>query len=516
MSRSGSQASQIIVDEALLPGSRLTQSTQKSFALKHADRTRGGMSPGQVQRAFFAKGKMSRTTSLPAFEPARLPDLPEEGSKHLEEEVPDKIVSRRGKFSVLPHAASAQQALRKLASLESIASTSASSSADTGHRPSLAEVGGTHANKALSSDTSPEKPPDYLMPRAIEVLDFWAAIQYFDVFDSRKRGYLDKEAFFNMLFGITRDKGDPMTRERSDAIFAEIDLDDGGTLDKEEFLGWVFQTSSNYVGNVRSKLQQLDAFKIGEVFRKIDSDHNGVIEPDEFWEFVNDYSPLPMTREESDELHSFIDKDNSGDVDLEEFINWVFPGRELRLLLGKKDRETGYDRWEKHKKSGKQESVEEEIRAKRDVPTWETPKATKEEVEDKFCDKAIMEGKPREAVVIEITMSKSFQATFEAMKKQLRQVFGTTQVKFEVVYETERHIGCTCQKVYAKVGRGILYWDRDTMLPYQDDPFVNDDKAAKWIRDVLCTTLPDVIGAHNLRRQKRAVRLQRRKTLKAP
>lgn len=126
-----------------------------------------------------------------------------------------------------------------------------------------------------------------------------------------------------------------------------------------------------------------------------------------------------------------------------------------------------------------------------------------------------MEGKPKEAVILEITIAKGFQPTFEAMKKQLRQVFGTTQVKFEVAYETERQFGCTCQRVYAKVGRGILYWDRDTMLPYQDDPFVNDDTAAKWIRDVLCTTLPDVIGAHNLRRQKRAMRLQRQKAFKA-
>lgn len=515
MPRRGSHASQIIVDEALLPGSRLTQSTQKTFALKHADRTRGGMSSGQVQRSFFAKDKMSRTTSLPTFEPARLPDLPEEGPQDLAEEAPEKIVSRRGRFSALPHAYSAQEALRKLASLESTASTSASSSADTGHRSSLPEAGGTLVNKALVSECSPEKPPDYLMPRSIEVLDFWAAVQYFDVFDSRRRGYLDRESFFNMLYGITRDRGDPMNRERSDAIFTEIDLDDGGTLDKEEFLGWVFQTSSNYVGNVRSKLQQLDPFKIGELFRKIDTNSNGVIEQDEFWEFVFEYSPLPLTREESNDLHSFIDKDNSGDVDLDEFINWVFPGRELRLLMGKKDRETGYDRWEKHKNAGKQESVEEEIKAKRDVPTWEIPKDKKKEVDDKFCDKAIMEGKPKEAVILEITISKGFQITFEAMKKQLRQVFGTTQVKFEVAYETERQLGCTCQRVYAKVGRGILYWDRDTMLPYQDDPFVNDDTAAKWIRDVLCTTLPDVIGAHNLRRQKRAMRLQQQKTFKA-
>lgn len=500
------------MDEALLPGSRLTQSSQKSFSLRQSDRIRGSLSAGQVQRAFFAKDKLSRTMSLPSFEPTSLPDLPEESPKDLEGEAlaPEKIVPRRRKFNALPHAASAHEALRKLASLESTASTSASSSVDAGLKSSSTE-------KGIVCESSPEKAPDYLMPRAIQCLDFWSVIQYFDVFDSLKRGYLERASFFTMLHGIMRDKGELLTRERSDAIFSEIDLDDGGTLDKEEFLGWVFQTSSNYVGNVRSKLQQMDPWKIGDLFRKIDTNGNGVIEPDEFWEFVYDYSPLPMTREESDELHRFIDKDHSGDVDMDEFINWVHPGRELRLLLGKKDRETGYDRWQKHQSGEKQETVEEEIIAKRFVPTWEIPKTKQQDEggDDKFCDKAIMEGKPKEAVNIEFTIAKSFQPCFEAMKKQLRQVFGTTQVKFEVTYETERQIGCTCQRVFAKVGRGILYWDRDTMLPYQDDPFLDDETAAKWIRDVLCTTLPDVIGAHNLRRQKRALRLQKQKTLKA-
>lgn len=31
----------------------------------------------------------------------------------------------------------------------------------------------------------------------------------------------------------------------------------------------------------------------------------------------------------------------------------------------------------------------------------------------------------------------------------------------------------TCSKLVAKVGRGIILWDRDRMLAFKDDPFMN-------------------------------------------
>ena len=50
---------------------------------------------------------------------------------------------------------------------------------------------------------------------------------------------------------------------------------------------------------------------------------------DEFWEFVEKFSPGMLSRQASDELHEFIDADKSGGIEVDEFLPL---GRELRCL----------------------------------------------------------------------------------------------------------------------------------------------------------------------------------------
>lgn len=337
----------------------------------------------------------------------------------------------------------------------------------------------------------PKQPQDILVPDSVKALDYWQALEVFNVHDLKKRGYLDKCEFADLLLAICRGK-DQMTKKRAFSIYDDIDIDESGTMERDEFMGWVFQTHNNYLSTVRKKLETMEPLKVRELFRKIDVNLNGKIDKDEFWIFVDKFSPGEMTRQASDELHAFIDADLSGEIDLDEFLNWVHPGRELRILMGERDVDRHiYD--ETHN-VGKKRSM---------LPTGLSALGSQANNEDAFInpDKPVMETQPGKPAVLEFTVGREFLGSVNAVKKALRNVFGPSQLRFEISYDPTSMDSCT--KVEAKVGRGIILWERDRMLPFKDDPFATVKSAENWIKDVLSECLPDVVAASNLRFQKR-------------
>eukprot|EP00930_Biecheleria_cincta_P098572 TRINITY_DN90228_c0_g1_i1.p1 TRINITY_DN90228_c0_g1~~TRINITY_DN90228_c0_g1_i1.p1 ORF type:complete len:816 (+),score=170.53 TRINITY_DN90228_c0_g1_i1:113-2560(+) len=313
----------------------------------------------------------------------------------------------------------------------------------------------------------------HLLPLSVKALDYPKADSYFKNADKMRAngntGWLDKEAFYNMLCAMTRDK-EPMTRKWSDNIFDEIDVDGGGKLERDEYLGWVFQTNNNYLSGVRRRLESMEPGNVKELFAEIDTDFNGSIDKDEFWVFVQNFAPGEMSRPASDELHEFIDRDGSGGIDLEEFLNWIHPGRELRMMQG----------------IGDIKMIEKADGA--DVP-----------------NKPLMEMQHKNPVVLQFTCGKLYEPELMVVKTRIRQAFDVTQVRFSVVRDpTTIHY---CTRCMAMVGRGIILWDRQTMLPYRDDPFESQSVTETWLRDVLMECLPDVIAAANLRRIKKRMKV---------
>eukprot|EP00930_Biecheleria_cincta_P046314 TRINITY_DN31936_c0_g1_i1.p1 TRINITY_DN31936_c0_g1~~TRINITY_DN31936_c0_g1_i1.p1 ORF type:complete len:546 (-),score=102.61 TRINITY_DN31936_c0_g1_i1:124-1761(-) len=531
----------MIVDEALLPGSKLTHSAEKSWAVRKADRQNSLTVRCERDRSFVqTRGKLSRTTSLPApaavplFLPAVEDAQPREDASEMSSKGHNHGTTARhiSRFATLPKAGSAVEAVRLLAKEHNKVShresssyhaspssplSPASPSSPFSPKTPLSQLVQTSSTNRRGigfpgqQEATPEKPDDYLMPKAVERVSYWSAIQAFDVSDIRRAGTLDRESFFHCVNGIMRagSEREALTRERSDEIFSRIDVDDGGAVDKEEFLSWVFQTNSNYVSNVRSKLQALDPQKVQEIFKIIDENGNGVLERDEFWTFIEEHSPTTMTREESDALFTFIDADSSGYLDPDEFMNWIFPGRELRTLQGIKDRENAYDRWDRLKEEADQDF--NDLRRSAKLRKKDAAEADEDDAQAAIVHRGIIELQPNKAVVLSFTISKSFEATLSLMKRSLRQVFSPSQVRFEVAYEPISMGASTCFRLEAKVGRGILFWDRASMISTQDDPFTNQDKAAEWVKEVLVKTLPDVLGAVNLRKAKRMLKKQRRK-----
>eukprot|EP00434_Breviolum_minutum_P026606 symbB.v1.2.023518.t1/scaffold2156.1/size87696/2 len=108
------------------------------------------------------------------------------------------------------------------------------------------------------------------MPSSIRQLDYWSAIEAFELYDSKRLGSLDKSAFYTMLRGLTRRK-DYMDEKLSDQIFDEIDINRSGGIDKEEFLGWVFETNNFRLNHLREKLIDMTELDVKRIFRKIEA-----------------------------------------------------------------------------------------------------------------------------------------------------------------------------------------------------------------------------------------------------
>lgn len=295
-----------------------------------------------------------------------------------------------------------------------------------------------------------------IVPPLLKAMDYWQASQLFDTFDIRKKSTLNRVQWFRLICAVCRDI-QLMTKCQTDYMFDIVDLDGNGTIDKEEFLSWAFQTNSNYCTNMRKRLHDMDPRKVHEFFHAHDRDKNGVVDPEEFCELIETLCPeSSLTHKALKELFAFIDVDNSKYIDANEFLDWVHPWRHID-----------------HTKVSK-------LQAKH----MEEEKAM------------LFEMQPKTPVSLVFTIGYDFDATLTAIKAELRKVYDRNQI--QIVAEYDGNVK-RCARLVAMVGRGIVLWNRATMLPYIDDPFHSVSQARIWILRVLKDKLPDLIGATNIR-----------------
>eukprot|EP00440_Ansanella_granifera_P060561 gb/GFBE01065639.1/.p1 GENE.gb/GFBE01065639.1/~~gb/GFBE01065639.1/.p1 ORF type:complete len:450 (+),score=84.43 gb/GFBE01065639.1/:1-1350(+) len=316
------------------------------------------------------------------------------------------------------------------------------------------------------------------IPDALQALSYWDALEFWEVSDALKTGCLDKSRFFRMLLSITRNT-EGISRAESDRLFESVDVDQSGIIDKEEFLGWVFGTHSVYCGGIRRRLEHLNERAVRQFCKHMDTDGNGQLDRSEFFQFMNQFAWKGMSRDASDELFSFIDVDRSGLIDTDEFLNWVKPDRA----------------------QGEQSPLSPATPMRAVAAAWgpSSPKSPSAKAwgpsspTGSNAKSAIFEMRPGEPVVLEFTMGKEWVPQFYAIQSLLSREFDETQIK--MIYQLDPNFK-TCTRLVAKIGRGIVLWDRPSMITKREDPFVNTDAAFKWVGQVLAKNLPTVLKAH--------------------
>ena len=125
----------------------------------------------------------------------------------------------------------------------------------------------------------------------------------------------DGEVNFDELKKICRTLGVKLSEEEEEAM-ANIDTDGTGTLDIVEWLTWWLKK----VGSSPNPAKQMEV--LAQVtFKKFDKDCSGSIDKSEFRALIKDLG-ADFTEEELDEAILMIDDDNSGDIELGEFVNF--------------------------------------------------------------------------------------------------------------------------------------------------------------------------------------------------
>lgn len=332
------------------------------------------------------------------------------------------------------------------------------------------------APRPRQRESKPKAPPNLryskdVLPKTLTDLDYWGAVDLFDLADTLKDGTLEKYEFHQMLFFATRSK-EQVSREESDAIFDALDLNQSGRIDRDEFLGWIFNTHSAYCGGIRKRMEHLNDGEVQEFFVNIDRDGSGKVSRNEFFFFANHFlkNSGGMTREDSNLLFRQIDADRSGEIEAKEFLDWINPARKL-ARMAKPEKLVIFERstWKAKRKK-------EDEPPKQQQPTSVTGN--------------LFELTPGKPIVLEITAGRNYVRHLNNLLKSLNYKFGKGRLKITGRFDlTCDHVS----KLVVKIGRGIVLWDRGKMMMHMEDPFENHVTTFKFLSKVIVENLPEII-----------------------
>eukprot|EP00928_Gymnodinium_smaydae_P054052 TRINITY_DN37895_c0_g1_i1.p1 TRINITY_DN37895_c0_g1~~TRINITY_DN37895_c0_g1_i1.p1 ORF type:complete len:438 (+),score=79.04 TRINITY_DN37895_c0_g1_i1:64-1314(+) len=397
--------------------------------------------------------------------------------------------------------------------------------------PSLPALRG--ASKTRPDDTPKDmvlRPKD-TVPEGFRDMHYWRAMQTFKTFDALGEGNLSKESFGRMMRAIV---GPHVKKDHIEEQFAAADLDNSGGIDCFEFLGWVFGTDSNYCGSVRKRLSGIEPARVIEYYKNLSKAKKddpllayGVIDKEEFYNFMLKFSPIKMDRKASNGLFNYIDVDKSGGIDVKEFLDWikapdrtVGPGAVPKAApdLRRTTISAGDSRMGSKQSSMPSLAAGADARRMAATDSLGSRSGSKSLVGGFGNDKAnpiaagekkqsdLFEQPPGKAVTLEFTIGGNCDGMMRAIEKAVRKTFEN-----EVEIRTTYDVNCQgCRKVNVLVGRGILLWDRYSMMSHMDDPFQNVETAKQWTFELLRACIPNLLGTVNLRKAERSAKKNER------
>ena len=131
-------------------------------------------------------------------------------------------------------------------------------------------------------------------------------------FDVNSDGHLDRNEFRQML------KATGNSDAEADLLFKQADIDGDGKVDYQELIKHLFPASAKALQKVQQSFRSLNEVKSS--FRKFDADGDGHISKDELKQVLSGFSI-----DEIESVFALGDKDQSGGIDIQEFIGLMLP-----------------------------------------------------------------------------------------------------------------------------------------------------------------------------------------------
>jgi len=274
---------------------------------------------------------------------------------------------------------------------------------------------------------------------------------------------------------MNRMNSDPVDRDLSDQIFACVDVDRSGEIDCEEFLSWIFQMYAPYSGGLRERLGDMNPSQVVDYFRRIDTNGNGELDKSEFWTFIVKFCPeAHLTAREASDLFDVIDKDGSGEIDASEFVKWVYPG----LVDG----EDGVRR--ERNKNTRMPKIDSKERS--GSPGRGMPVSGSSAVLDRR--NAALGQQP---VVLEFTIGPDFKSIMMEIQKAFAKRLADS-VSTKIIIDQQ----CKgCSRFVLRVGRGVVLWDKPSMMAHRDNPFETFETSRNFVMETIKERMPTLLRA---------------------
>lgn len=319
-----------------------------------------------------------------------------------------------------------------------------------------------------------------VVPQGLRSLDYWQVMDYWKMFDLNSDGQLDRNEFYCL---VNRMNPEPVSRDACEQMFICVDADNSGFIDCEEFLSWIFQMYAPYSGGLRDRLGDMDPGQVTEYFKRIDTNGNGQLDKSEFCAFVKKFLPdANLTAREMGDVFNVIDKDGSGEIDADEFIRWVYPGLAGNEYQSFGRRPRGPAGTFPRKDSSKHRGARSISPTKNRSVGLPAADRREEFMSD-------------HKVVLEFTIGPDFKTTMLQIEKAFsKKLAGPVATKI-IVDQTRTG----CQRFVLRVGRGVMLWDKPTMMAYRDNPFETFESSRQFVMETIQDRMPALLRAKSLK-----------------
>jgi Ca2+-binding EF-hand superfamily protein len=336
-----------------------------------------------------------------------------------------------------------------------------------------------------------------VVPPGLRSLDYWQIMDYWKVFDRNGDGMMDKNEFF---FLVNRMNPDPVERPLSDQIFACVDVDRSGEIDCEEFLSWIFQMYAPYSGGLRERLGDMNPSQVVDYFKRIDTNGNGELDKGEFRTFIARFLPeAHLSERECNDLFDVIDKDGSGEIDAHEFVRWVYPGLgEGESGLRRGARERGASRGASKNRGDSKASGSRmptiDTRTSKDRP-GRLSRREEGQLSSSRSEGALLNDRRaamgQQPVVLEFTIGPDFrQIMLEIERAFSKRLAESVSTKIIIDNQTRG-----CSRFVLRVGRGVVLWDKPSMIAHRDNPFETFDSSRNFVMETIKERMPTLLRA---------------------
>jgi hypothetical protein len=287
------------------------------------------------------------------------------------------------------------------------------------------------------------------------------------------------------------------------------------------------------------QLSNMDYWQCLESFKRIDFNSNGSLQEDEFGGYLKSQFPAEYEFMDVPTLFSRIDKDNNGDICIEEFFAWIYcvPSRWDQPTSPKSSRSrTGGDMSPKSPMSrslstasisspmspksptspgrpgsrpGTTASISSPMSPKSPASpgrpgsrpgTRSLSQSTLRRTGENLANLKILGDIPKKRLVIEFQHGADMEGSpsMPNLIGKLEQSFKECTVRKYIQVRKVKVEGRGMMRATVQLGKGIVIWDQLTMQPFREYPFKDFRDIEKYVQEMAGWHIPLLLRVMNL------------------